>query len=96
MRLLYIVTYDICEDKRLRQVFTLLRGYGDHLQYSVFRCELSDKERIELIEKLAAIIKHTEDQVLFFPLGPSRGEREYGIHAVGLAYSPVCHDALVI
>ncbi|NLE47060.1 MAG: CRISPR-associated endonuclease Cas2 [Sandaracinaceae bacterium] len=27
----YIVTYDISDPKRLRKVFQILRGYGDHL-----------------------------------------------------------------
>jgi len=28
---LYLVTYDICDPKRLRKVYRLMRGYGDHL-----------------------------------------------------------------
>lgn len=31
MRLLYIVTYDVCDARRLRRVFRLMRGYGDHI-----------------------------------------------------------------
>lgn len=96
MRLLYIVTYDICDDKRLRLVFRLMRGYGDPMQYSVFRCELSDKERMDLITKLTAIINNAVDQILFFPLGPAGGERENGIHHVGRAYVPVDHGPIVI
>jgi CRISPR-associated protein Cas2 len=53
MRLLYVVTYDISDKKRLRKVFRLMRGYGDHLQLSVFRCELSGVERFELLVSLA-------------------------------------------
>jgi len=49
MRRLYIIMYDIADDKRLRLVFKIMRGYGDHLQYSVFRCELSKREKFELI-----------------------------------------------
>src|SRR5690606_35574631 len=45
MRTAYVVTYDICEPKRLRRVYRIMLGYGDHLQYSVFRCELTDRER---------------------------------------------------
>jgi len=96
VRLLYIVTYDICDDRRLRAVFRLMRGYGEHMQYSVFRCELTDLERIELITQLTDIINMSEDQVLFFPLGPAGGEREAGICAVGRAYEAVDHEAVVI
>jgi len=96
MRLVYIVTYDVCDPKRLRQVFQLMRGYGDHLQLSVFRCELSDRERVQLEGKLSEVVKHDEDQVLFFPLGPVSGLRETGVFSVGRPYFPLDHGALVI
>lgn len=96
MRLLYIATYDICDPKRLRKVFTLMRGYGDHLQFSVFRCELTDRERAELMAKLNAELKHDEDQVLFFPLGPAGGLKESGVYYVGRPYQAVDHCAIVI
>ncbi len=96
MRLLYIVAYDITDDKRWRKVFRLMRGYGDHLQYSVFRCELNDRERIELMEKLTGVVKHDADQVLFFSLGPAGGQREQLVYTVGLAYKPVEHGAMIV
>ena len=96
MRLLYIVSYDVRNDKRWRKVFRLMRGYGDHLQYSVFRCELSDRERIELTEKLTQVIKQDDDQVLFFSLGPAGGVNEQRVYAIGQAYTPSEHGAVVI
>lgn len=88
MRTLYIITYDVCDQKRLRRVFQLMRGYGDHLQYSVFRCELSDRERAELITRLTELLKADEDQALLFPLGPAGGTHEQGVYHVGRAYQP--------
>jgi len=73
-----------------------MRGYGDHLQLSVFRCELSDRERVELMAKLHDAINHDEDQVLVFPLGPADGMKASSVHAVGRPYAPVEHGALVI
>jgi CRISPR-associated protein Cas2 len=96
MRTLYIVTYDIADDRRWRKVFKLMYGYGDRLQYSVFRCALSDRERVELVEKLSRVIKSSEDQVLFFPLGPVGGVDEKRIHAVGRAYSPLRQGATIL
>jgi CRISPR-associated protein Cas2 len=95
-RLLYVVAYDVRDDRRLRRVFKIMRGYGDHVQFSVFRCDLSDRERVELTSKLAEVIKHDEDQVLLFPLGPAGGEREAGVHFIGRAYRPVSHGAVVV
>jgi CRISPR-associated protein Cas2 len=37
---LYIVTYDIADPKRWRQVFRAMEGYGRWLQLSVFQCRL--------------------------------------------------------
>ena len=96
MRTLYIVSYDITDNRRWRKVFKLMKGHGDRLQYSVFRCALSDRERIELISKLSQAIKHTEDQVLFFPLGPIGGMDDQRIDAVGLAYLPVRQGAVIV
>lgn len=96
MRLLYIITYDIRNDKRLRYVFHLMKGYGDHLQYSVFRCDLTDKEKIDLISRLSNILKHDEDQILFIPLGPAGGEHEQKIYSIGRTYVPLDHNPIVI
>jgi CRISPR-associated protein Cas2 len=57
----FLVTYDICDDKRLKAIFKLMRGYGDHLQYSVFRCSLTKTEKMELMSKLSQIIQHAVD-----------------------------------
>jgi len=39
-RRVYIVAYDISHPKRLRRVFRTMKVYGQHLQLSVFRCDL--------------------------------------------------------
>jgi CRISPR-associated protein Cas2 len=95
MRTLYIVTYDITDDRRWRKVFTLMQGYGERVQYSVFRCELSARERIELIAKLTSAVKQDADQVLFFPLGPAGGVDDQRIDAVGLPYRPMRRGAVI-
>jgi len=71
MRNTYIVCYDICEPKRLRDVFKVMRGWGDHLQLSVFECRLTGADLVTLRAELAEIIDHREDQVLFVDLGPA-------------------------
>ena len=86
MRTTYLVCYDICDDKRLRKVFKTCRNYGDHLQYSVFECDLNDAEMVRLERELAEIINHLEDQVLFVALGPAESRGERVIRAVGLPY----------
>ena len=87
MRTTYLVCYDITDDKRLRRVFKTCRNYGDHLQYSVFECDLNPSEKVELERKLAELIKQYEDQVLFVALGPAEGRGKRVINAVGLPYT---------
>lgn len=73
MRQTYIVAYDISDPKRLRKVFKLMKGYGDHVQLSVFRCELTHRALVELRTRLSGIIHHDQDQVLFVDVGPEEG-----------------------
>jgi CRISPR-associated protein Cas2 len=96
MRHLYVVSYDVCDPKRLRGVFQTLRGYGDHLQLSVFRCELDDQELVELRSALRKIIHHGEDQVLFVHVGPVEGLASMAITSLGKAYThPERHVVVV-
>ena len=83
MRNRYIVTYDISDDDRRNKVFTTLRGRGDHIQYSVFRCDLSDSERIMMIATLHPLIDHKEDQILVIDLGPVEGRAANCVNAIG-------------
>ena len=36
----WLVSYDVRDSNRLRKVAKKLEGYGERLQYSVFRCRL--------------------------------------------------------
>ena len=86
MRNRYIVTYDISDDDRRNRVFKVLRGRGDHIQYSVFRCDLSDVERIAMISALHPLIEHQEDQILVIDLGPVDGRAASCVNAIGRRY----------
>jgi CRISPR-associated protein Cas2 len=86
MRSTFLVCYDITDDKRLRRVFKTCGNFGNHLQYSIFECDLNPAEKIMLEQALATIIKHDEDQVLFVALGPAEGRGERVITALGLPY----------
>lgn len=96
MRRTYIVSYDISSDKRLRKVFRICKNYGDHLQYSVFECDLDRRERTEMEEKLREVVHSDEDQVLWIDLGPveSRGERT--ITALGQPYIRIDQPCYVV
>ncbi|MGN6107973.1 MAG: CRISPR-associated endonuclease Cas2 [Kofleriaceae bacterium] len=86
MRNRYIVTYDIADDDRRTLVFKTLKGYGDHLQYSVFRCDLSERERASMNAALHPLIDHAMDQILLFDLGPVEGRAASCIDSIGRRY----------
>ena len=92
----FLVTYDICDPKRLRRVYETMRGYGDHLQLSVFRCELTRREQIELRAILTETINHDEDQVLFVDIGPSDGKADFAFETVGRPYTSPERNAIVV
>ena len=96
MRTTYLVCYDIADDKRLRRTFKVCRGFGDHLQYSVFECDLNPSEKIELEQILNDLIDHTEDQVLFVALGPAEGRGDRVITALGLPYTKLDAPCYVV
>lgn len=96
MRNSYIVTYDIRDAKRLRQTYKTMRDWGNHLQYSVFECQLTRSELLQLKGELKQVIHHDEDQVLFIDLGPSAGRGERVIEALGQGYVHIDSPCLVI
>lgn len=96
MRNAFLVTYDICDDKRLRRVFKLMRDWGDHLQYSVFECQLNRAELIKLKTELKQIIHASQDQVLFVDLGPAAGRGERVIEALGRPYVSLASPCVIV
>ena len=96
MRTSYLVCYDICDEKRLRKVFKLMRGFGDHLQYSIFECQLSPSDLVRCREALRAVIHHKEDQVLFVNLGPAEGRGDRVITALGKPYVNLDSPCIVV
>ena len=70
---LYIVTYDISDQRRWRAIFKLMNGYGEWVQLSVFQCRLSRKRHAEMLATLDELIHHGEDHVLLLDLGVADG-----------------------
>lgn len=92
----YVVTYDIADPKRLRRVFKVLSQYGDHLQLSVFECQLNEKDLVGLRDKLSKVIRKEEDQVLLIRLGPVDGRSEAAVEALGLEYKPTDYAWVIV
>lgn len=95
MRRLYLVTYDISEPRRLRKTFKTMQGFGEHLQLSVFQCDLTPIDRIEMQAALEAIIDRDEDKVLIIDLGPSDSFPVKSIQGLGKQVKLVKRTAIV-
>ncbi len=70
----HLVCYDVRDDARLRRVAKLLEGYGERLQYSVFRCRLTPREEERLRWELTRAMA-SEDAWLIVPLCEACTER---------------------
>lgn len=76
MQRYYLVSYDISNPLRLRATHAVVRDFGSMLQYSVYLCRLTGRQRAELRARLRSVIHGSEDQVLFVDLGtvPARDD----------------------
>lgn len=92
---LYIVAYDIADQKRWRRVFKIMKGYGSWLQLSVFQCRLTARRRAELATRLEGIIHHAEDHVVLMDLG-SVDQVAPRVESLGKTYATPERRAIVI
>ena len=66
--MLYVIAYDIPNDRRRTKVHKALCGFGEWTQYSLFECFLDARELVELRAKLLALLEPEEDSVRIYPL----------------------------
>lgn len=60
----YLIFYDIRDPKRWREAYQILTGEGERIQYSVFRCRLTQTARERLHWRLTKALA-SEDSLLF-------------------------------
>src|SRR6202158_1826851 len=66
--MLYVVSYDIPDDRRRTRIHSALTGFGTWVQYSVFECFLDRKQRMLLETRLLKEIHLREDTVRIYGL----------------------------
>ena len=66
-KLWHLISYDVRDAKRLRLVAKTLEGYGNRVQYSVFRCQLDSVAVEKLHWELNQIMDEVDD-LLVIPL----------------------------
>lgn len=92
---LYIVAYDIADQKRWRRVFRTMKGYGRWLQLSVFQCRLSGRRRADLGAALERLIHHGEDHVVILDLGLA-DEIDPRVESIGKSFTPITREAVIV
>jgi CRISPR-associated protein Cas2 len=75
----WLVSYDVHDEKRLRKCAKHMEGYGHRVQYSVFRCWMSDRDMERLRWELTQMLEK-EDDVLLIPLCGRCVDGIVGIH----------------
>lgn len=96
MRNRFLVSYDVCDPKRLRKTYKRMCGFGDPVQYSVFLCRLSAKERVLMLDALFKIIHQDADRVMVIDLGPVDGRGDECVSFYGRSQAPEDVSAVVV
>ncbi len=66
--MIYFISYDIANRKRLVRVAKTLENFGIRIQYSFFECEMPKTQLDELKSRLLEIMDKKEDSLLVYPL----------------------------
>ena len=92
----YLVMYDICEEGRLRRVHGVVKSAGTRFQYSVFLCDLSETELIQLKWEVGELIDHTVDSLAIVDLGSTDQVRRGTFQFLGLRPMMPTNDSTVL
>lgn len=76
-------------------MYKTLKGFGDHLQLSVFRCELTPRQFVDMRVALLDAINVVEDQVLIIDMGATDGRGGDAISSLGRTYLRAKRRAIV-
>ena len=95
MEHLYIVVYDISNQKRWRRVFKLMQGYGEWVQLSVFQCRMSRRRHAELVARLDGMIDYGHDHVVLVDIGVADGV-DPRVVSLGKSFEAVRREPLIV
>ena len=71
---LVVVAYDIPNDRRRVRMHTVLSGFGENVQESVFECELDDATLKQLRRRIKQLIRPA-DEIRIYSLCGACAER---------------------
>ena len=62
----YIITYDICDDRRRSKIYKLLKGYATPVQFSVFEGYVRREDVVLLQHQVRKLMHNRDDSVCFY------------------------------
>ncbi|MEO0079283.1 MAG: CRISPR-associated endonuclease Cas2 [candidate division WOR-3 bacterium] len=96
MRRSCLVCYDICDPKRWRKVFRIMKGYGEHWQYSVFFCTLKEIDLVRMQSALEEVMNLKEDQALIIDLGSDETAAREAAAVIGRPLTEIDERIIII
>ncbi len=91
----YLVCYDITDQKRWRRVYKTMKGFGAWLQLSVFQCRLSRENLLRMTDTLTDLVNAAEDHVVIIDIGPAESVR-IKVESIGRPFRPIERTAVVV
>ena len=67
-RYLFVIAYDVSDNRNRTRLYRLLTDYGTPIQYSVFECFVTSKQIEELQSAALALIDRRTDSFRFFEI----------------------------
>ncbi len=66
--MLYLVSYDIPDDRRRTKLAKALKDFGDRVHYSVFECLLDTLHFDKMLAKIGELVDEQDDSVRIYTL----------------------------
>lgn len=95
MEHVYIVCYDISDQKRWRKIYKTMKGYGDWLQLSVFQCRLNKENVLRMTDALTGLMNSREDSLMIIDIGPAENV-SVKVESFGRPFQPIERQAVIV
>ncbi|MGH9852050.1 MAG: CRISPR-associated endonuclease Cas2 [Blastocatellia bacterium] len=86
---MFVIAYDISDDRRRTRLFKALKHYGTPVQESIFECHLTAGQFVRMRQEVERLIDPAVDQVRFYNLCDPCASRVQATHASILTSDPV-------
>jgi CRISPR-associated protein Cas2 len=86
--MLWLICYDVVDNRRRQKLAKYLEQYGQRVQYSVFECPLAEEQLNQLLERRwLPLLNLREDSLRIYPLD-ARAKRRSRVYGGPPPYEP--------